>query len=243
MRENGLGKGMSDDSCKFNREEFHLSRYSKHNDLDLYMDSEMSKKFGNRFIEYRENWKKANEQAFVPEFPLMLGIELTDTCNYHCIFCYRRDNRGSDAKLGFDTFKKIIDEGSGFNLPCVGFGAGAEVMMEPDVMKMVQYCTEKEIIDIFFSTNGSMLSFRDIDALIDMEVSRLMVSIDAATPETYRLVRGGDLLHVEKMIHYCYKRREKLGKVFPIIRLSFVYHELNKHEVQTFLINGKRWLI
>ena len=206
----------------YRREEHHLTTYSRWSNLDMLMNSEMKKRYGSRFLKYREDWDRTLTQNYIPNFPLMIGIEAVDSCNYKCKWCYRNKYRGTRSKLGLSKYKEIIDEGVKHGLPCVVFGGGGEPMMEIDMLQMLEYAQMRGIIDVLFSTNGSMLTYEFVDHMIDIGVARLQISLDAASKETYDLLRGGDLEYVESMIKYCYKRKQELNCGLPIIRLSFL---------------------
>ena len=48
-------------------------------------------------------------------------------------------------------------------------------------------------MDIMINTNGSPLTARRSQQLLDSGLTRLRFSLDAATPETYKKVRVGSL--------------------------------------------------
>ena len=93
--------------------------------------------------------------------------------------------------------------------------------------------------DVFFSTNGVLLTDEIIKLLVDNQITRLRISLDAATPETYEKIRGFNFLkkiedNIDKVI--AYKKKQK--SFLPTIRISFVVMEDNKHEIKAF---RKKW--
>ena len=71
--------------------------------------------------------------------------------------------------------------------------------------------------------------------LVEQEVSRVCISVDAATPETYEKVRGrNQLSQVEHNIKTLIETRAALGKLLPIVRLSFCVLDSNKSEQIAF---------
>lgn len=221
------------------KEEFHITRYTRHDDIDEYLNSALEGRYGSRFLDYRRNWDRASRIEYLPEYPLMLGIEAIDACNYKCEICYRRYKEGSGARIGLDGFKRLVDEGAEYGLPCVIFGGGGEPMMEKKVCDMVRYAGENDVMDILFSTNGALLTPEKIDELVDAGITRMQVSLDAITPDTYKKIRGGDLEYVESMIHYCLEKRKKENNKLPLIRVSFIAYERNRDEAPAFLEKWK----
>ena len=70
------------------------------------------------------------------------------------------------------------------------------------------------------------------DFILQCGITRLNISLDAATPETYKAVRGGDLDLVEKNIKYILDNRDK--DYGPLVRVSFCIQDINQHEKEMF---------
>ena len=59
------------------------------------------KKWGknsNKFKIYRNEWKKAAEENYLPKFPLHVDIELSDACNLKCKMCHFSEKDMSTIK-------------------------------------------------------------------------------------------------------------------------------------------------
>ncbi|MGL1862861.1 MAG: radical SAM protein [Pseudodesulfovibrio sp.] len=219
--------------------DFHLNGYTKHKSLDAYLVEIMEDRFGERFAAYRKNWAALEKREYIPDFPLLVGVETIDNCNYACRHCYRYTKKPTSAHIDLSTFKRIVDEGVEHDLPCLIFGGGSEPMLNKNIGEMIQYAVDGGVMDVMLGTNGSLLTKEFIDRAIDTGLTRLMISLDASTPETYKKIRGGDLVHIEKMLRYAYEQREKKGLKLPIIRVSFVVRDDNKHEVDDFVDKWK----
>ena len=231
---------MPHESNLHKKEEFHLTSYSKWDDLDLYMNQGMLKKFGDRFLKYREKWKKTFTRKTAPKFPLMVGIEATDSCNYKCKMCYRKNNPNTSTRLGYKKIISIIDEGSKYQLPSLAFGGGAdEPFMEKKIMKILEYAIENGIMDILLTSNGSLIDNACIEKIVALGISRIQISLDASSQGVYTKIRGGHLATIEEMIRYCHELKLQKNAIFPIIRLSFVIQDENKHEMEAFLNKWK----
>ena len=218
---------------------YHLKSYSRHANLDEYMNFILSKRYGRRFAEYRNDWHECEKQQYIPDFPLLVGVETVDICNYSCSHCYRAYHRGSKVRIDLQTFRRIVEEGKQYGAPCLVFGGGSEPMLNSNIMEMIKYALDNEIMDVFLGTNGTKLAKENIDQMIEWGLTRLEISLDAVTPETYKKVRGGDLGKIEKMVKYAYERREAFGRKLPIIRVSFVVTEENYREAPDFVEKWK----
>jgi radical SAM protein with 4Fe4S-binding SPASM domain len=198
---------------------------------------ELSKIFGERFAQYRKEWDAAIQGSALPNFPLNLGIELIDACNMKCKFCYRSKSKNTNVQMDLETYKAIIDECAKYSMPSISYGFG-EPLMSKHFSDMISYAHKKGVIDTILTTNGVLLTETLSEFLIKNQLTRLHVSIDAASPEIYKKVRGGDLSIVERNTLNFLKIREKIKSKLPLVRVSFVYSADNKHEANSFV---KKW--
>lgn len=212
-----------------------------HKDIDQLL----AKKGGQRYWDYREAWNKGMKLQEVPEFPLTLDFENLNHCNFachHCMFSARHahpdlKNRVGDKMMDFDVYKKAIDEGSEYGLPAITHGVQCEPLMHPDIVKKVDYAEKRGVIDQRIGTNGSLLDTEMSEKLIDAGLTKLEVSLDAATPETFKKVRKGKDANFENIVrntHNFLNIRAKRNSIFPLLRVSFVKMNINMHEVKEF---------
>lgn len=198
----------------------------------------LSKIFGGKFISYRKKWDMAIPGGQMPDFPLSLGIELIDSCNMKCKYCYRSKVKNSNIQMSLETYKSIIDECAQYSMPSISYGFG-EPLMSKNFSEMISYAHEKGVFDTILTTNGVLLSEGLSYFLIKNKLARLHVSIDAASPDVYKQVRGGDLNIVERNVLNFLKIRKELKSKLPLIRVSFVYGDDSKHEARAFINKWK----
>lgn len=209
----------------------HIIRYTKHTHEELL--KVLCEKYGERFTQYRDEWDKIIKSDYETDFPLCMAFELDDVCNLKCQGCYRAHAKDTSIRLGLDRFKKIIDEASANGIPSIKFGT-SEPLMTKNFDEYLRYARKKGIMDIFITTNGLLLNDKISDAIFETDVSRLRVSIDAATPETYKAIRGGKLEILERNLNRFLERRAQAGRVLPLVRVSFITMDENKHEIEAF---------
>ena len=100
-----------------------------------------------------------------------------------------------------------------------------------DVVKKVM---EAEFLDVMFSTNATLLNEEMSKFLIESGVTRVVISLDAAKNETYKIIRSKDELEkVETNVKRLAELKKEYKTKLPVIRLSFVVQK-NINEIQKF---------
>jgi MoaA/NifB/PqqE/SkfB family radical SAM enzyme len=177
---------------------------------------------------------------FVPDFPLQLNFELNYSCNFSCCNCTwsaeTTRHNGRKTWFPFEVYKQIIDESVPKGLRAVRLNYLNEPLLRPDIIRFIEYARKAGVLDIYFSTNGSLLSEEMSRALIKAGLLRLQVSLDATTKETYDKIRiGGDFNSVKENIERFLTIRKELGTHLPALRVNFVKCRENERELQDFL--------
>jgi radical SAM protein with 4Fe4S-binding SPASM domain len=219
-----------------------LSRYSRRDPLEIIY-AELPEEQKQAFIIYREMWQSVDRERIDIPFPLNIYIEPVSDCNLSCSFCIRSRKNWkklapqvfSKKKLGFERFKRIIDEGVSYGLPAIWVGASGEALLEKDIPKMLQYAHDRGIVDNILITNGTLLTTKIIDHLLDIPLTRLNISIDAFSEDTYRKLRGGDYGKLVRNLDYLLRMKKKRKLALPVLRVTFVELEANAHEKKAFL--------
>lgn len=213
-----------------------FSDYTKHGDIDQYIAGHI----GKDWLDYRYKWRNATSLKEMFDYPLYVTTEQHFRCNYRCIMCYYSVNDQYEAlnhndRLGKDEMIRLIDELSEMGTPSLCLNAGNEPLMDKDIYKLVEYARKKGIIDVFMTTNGSLLSEEMADKLIDAGLTQIRISIDAYTPDTYKKVRvGQDLNRIKNNIYKLVDLKNKKASFLPIIRVSFVEMGINVSEFEDF---------
>ncbi|MCK5687418.1 radical SAM protein [bacterium] len=191
-----------------------------------------------------------------------IQFDLTNHCNVNCPMCYMSYHRFKEQGFfQFDLFKKIIDEivdekyfATMIKLYWIG-----EPLLHPEFNMFVDYIFKKKLLHDFFkhtmvSTNGFALDrtlaqniLNTVKTGVDNGLPEdtflvVLFSVDAITPETYRLVKpGAELNNIMENIKTFLSIRESLGLNYPVITLQFVIQEHNHSEVGAFVDYWKRF--
>ncbi|HTU02274.1 MAG TPA: radical SAM protein [Candidatus Sulfotelmatobacter sp.] len=163
-------------------------------------------------------------------------IEPTTECNLRCRTCIRNVWQEPLGRMAGDTFRRILNGLEALpEPPTIFFGGFGEPLVHPEILEMVGQARHLggpvEMI-----TNGILLDEKRAEALIEVGLERLWVSIDGASPECYADVRQADSLsqviaNLERLQHL----RVRTHSTTPAIGISFVAMKRNLDELAEVL--------
>ncbi|MDH3975341.1 MAG: radical SAM protein [Deltaproteobacteria bacterium] len=176
------------------------------------------------------------------DFPLILNIEPTNSCNARCYYCAREEMVKSQGinYLPLNDFKKIINQVGDKKLIMLNLHKDGEPLLHKNLPEMVAYVKQKDAAEmIHLNTNGILINSSVGKDIINAGIDDITISVDAATEETYyrfKRVRGLDKLEreIKKALDY----RTKIGSK-TIIRVKIMeFNEISKGEIELF---RKKW--
>ncbi len=193
-----------------------------------------------KYDDYRKQWKEATNLNLVTDFPLQIDFELNYSCNFTCPMCTwnseSTEGKGKQTWFDFEVYKEVIDQGVSKGLKSIRLNYINEPLIRKDIVKFISYARKAGILDIYFSTNGSLLTDEMVRGLIDSGLFRLQVSLDAQTKETYEKIRkGGDYDDVIKKVLRFLEIKKELKAELPTLRVNFVKTDVNKNELDNFV--------
>ncbi|MDR1608526.1 MAG: radical SAM protein [Deltaproteobacteria bacterium] len=196
----------------------------------------LAEELGEKFVSYRQQWDLASSLDYLPPFPLQVDYELKTQCNLRCPICPHSQGLPPSGELDKDLALSLIKEGAQEGQLALGFGGLWEPLTSPHLAELIEVARSAGLIDAMLNTNGQLLTKERSKELIKAGLTRIMISVDAATPETYRKARpGGDYaLLVENILGFL-AVRQSLGQKLPILRLSFCVTRYNEGELSAFL--------
>ena len=215
----------------------YVADFSRHGDISEYLAGIIGERFG----EYRRQWDKAFRLETVTDFPLYLSLETKLDCNYRCAMCvYSNPEALADQHysetMSDALFGRIIGEVREHGCPSMGFNMMNEPLMDPKIIDRIAEGNRAGVIDSRINTNGSLLTRERAEKLVDSGLTRLLVSLDAASKETYEKIRiGGNYEKVVRNIERFLDIRERKNQKLPILRVSMVRLDYNEHENQAFM--------
>ncbi len=141
--------------------------------------------------------KALTSETIVDAYPVTTTFEISSLCNMQCTMCIVSSDLGVFSP-GRATGLRHIDHVCKELLPYtskVQWHATGEVFTTDDLWKALNLVSmhehpDQRLVEIF--TNGQLLDADKRRALLDSPVTNVVFSVDAATPETYARLRGGD---------------------------------------------------
>ena len=180
------------------------------------------------YLAYREAWIKNPKEFILSDLPLDLDVEASSLCNLRCTFCDRQPlvENNQLGLMSFETYKNILDQFSpeeGKRLCSMKLSYRGEPLTNKNIPRMVKYAKDKGVLDIYFNTNGMLLTEEISRALIDAHLDRISFSIDGTNAEEYEQVRvGAKFDTVVSNIKKLRELREEYHVAYPKIRIQTV---------------------
>src|SRR6516162_6387220 len=123
--------------------------------------------------------------------PVCLYLETTNRCNLLCTTCPRTfEDLEPPADMSWELFTSIVDQFP--RIARVVLHGVVEPMMVRALPRMVRHLKDRGVY-VLFNTNGTLLTQRAGQLLIDAGLDELRISLDAASAQSFALVRGRDL--------------------------------------------------
>ena len=210
------------------------------NVLEYEVDQSWRNNQNAEYLDYRKKFADLvkNKNLDAGQFPLCFEVESTYHCNLECPFCARGSGAGfrNIKHMSKEIWKRIIEEVEQHYLPSIMMSHEGEALLNPDLENMISDARKAGVIDIWMHTNGQALTPNRSRRLIEAGLTKLNVSIDATSEETYSIVRpgGSSLAKVVENIKTFLEIRRETGRPDIRVRVSFVQTEDNFHERESF---------
>ena len=175
----------------------------------------------------------------IPENGGRVLWEITNTCNYHCIYCiFNSEAKKYEDELTTDEVKRTIKELKNNNFTYIKF-TGGEPFTRKDMIEILRYASRLGF-DMDISTNASLITEDIAKELKNINFQMVHVSLDGNDKYTHEYVRGENTF--ERTIrgiryltnNYVYTRigtviyKENEDKLEEIVKLAI---ELKANEI------------
>lgn len=175
-------------------------------------------------------WVPGGRPAVVPDLPVILYIETTNRCDSLCQTCIRTFQTLEPPKDL--TLAELVGVVKQFpRLTRVLLHGIGEPLLNPDLFRMITYLKGRGVT-VVFNSDAIGLTEKKRRGLIESGLDELRVSMDAATPDTYRAIRGvatfdrvvGNVTALEKL-------KKQSAVALPKIALWFTVMKRNLSEL------------
>lgn len=164
--------------------------------------------------------------------PFSISIEPVSVCNLKCPECPTGAgliNRPA-GMLTRTVFLELLTE-----LPpslfYLNFYLQGEPLMHRELPAMIKLAASRNYYTVV-STNAQLLNANMAAALVESGLSRIIVSLDGLTPESYAVYRvGGQLQKVLDAIGFLNQAKLSKKTVFPFVVVQFLVFRHNEHEL------------
>ena len=168
--------------------------------------------------------------------PVEIALEASSICQLKCPLCptSKGENRKNAIRSGylkFKDFKMLIEKNPGIKL--IELSNWGEIFLNPELKKIIKFAYEKGIgLKAVNGANLNNASDEVLEYLVKYRFRRLLVSIDGASNETYKIYRkGGNFNKVIENIKKINNYKKKHDSSHPELIWQFVIFGHNEHEL------------
>lgn len=196
--------------------------------------------FYKKFLQGKDN---ISPQDFIikseDELPKKIRLDVCNLCQLNCPACWMRTNEekikndgGGYGYVSFETYKNLLDKYP--FIKEIEISNNGEIFLNPDLEDIIRYSYEKGVVlTAWGGANLNTLSESVAEALVKYKFKHITVSIDGATPETYKIYRrGGDFNTVINNIKMINKYKKKYNSEYPELLYKFILFGHNEHEIE-----------
>jgi len=197
--------------------------------------------------------KQAIAERRVTQGPIDLQILPTTRCNARCIFCPGQCVSGvskqksaprwlsADQDINVGMMDRLMDDLYRLGgLKRVHITGGEPLLYSRIALMLFILRRSFPEVEISLVTNGILLE-KFADSIVESGISRVSISVNAATPASYEAVSQVDGSNLEKIktgIKLLRSARDKKSQKFPYISLTAVLSRANFNEAEKMLQLG-----
>ncbi len=184
---------------------------------------------------------RLTRRYFVWGKPYTFIIEPSALCNLRCPQCpvgLKTLSRPQN-NMSLEDYRRVIDEIADYTWVLLLYFQG-ESFINPAITGMINYAYQKKIFTVISSNGTRLANPRFARELAASKLGRLILSIDGASEETYKVYRqAGYFNRVLKGTRQLTAERRKMKKSFPWIDIQFIVMRHNEHEMNNIRRLGK----
>lgn len=117
--------------------------------------------------------------------PILVLIHVTNECNLRCKHCYARKG---DKRIMKEDFFELINNLENLGTTMIHL-SGGELLTHPEIFEIIRYIKKKDFY-LEITTNGTLLNEEIFKKLKELNLNKIVISFDGATPETHDYIRG-----------------------------------------------------
>jgi MoaA/NifB/PqqE/SkfB family radical SAM enzyme len=198
---------------------FHVMSFVKHSTL---------KKILNFLLNFIE---RVQHKPALKSKPYVLDIEMTNTCNYRCLFCSTGKGLGKNfGKMKPENIENLVKE-LGEYLYLASLHFRGEPLLNEDLPGIIELF-HKNNIHTVMNSNISLMDEKKARMIIESNLDYLVAAIDGSTKETYEKYRvGGNFEKVLENLKRLIQLKKELKSSRPYIEWQFIVFNHNIHQI------------
>lgn len=193
----------------------------------------------NAFLVWCSYWiSRIFRKPFQAGLPITVSIEPTTACNLRCPECPSglRSFTRPTGSLEMERYRGWLDQLARTSCCLILYFQG-EPFIHRSFLDLLKLARQYKLYTIT-STNGHFLDDARARAVVESGLSRLVISIDGATQESYSAYRiGGDLETVQAGVRNVLKWKRRLQLPHPFVVVQFLVFRSNENQITEM----RRW--
>lgn len=185
-----------------------------------------------------EDLKEIEKRFEIKDFPLNVGIEITNNCNLNCVMCNNDKLTRPRGYMDMKLYKKIIDEISVMN-PNTRIWLdfyGEALLVGYKLYYMIDYAKKRGLTNVCINTNGTLLNYEMADMLLDSGIDFISIDCYGFSKESFESISiGANRDTVYNNIEYILKEKQRRNLENVIIEIKTMEMEQNKGEVDQII--------
>jgi len=166
-----------------------------------------------------------------PDTIRKLFVEVTTECNLSCGMCMRHVWQDPIAHMRAETFERLLQQVRECGTqPTINFSGFGEPTVHPQLARFLQQVKEAGL-PAELVTNGVTLDQPLAELLVDLQIERLVVSLDTAGTDGNGVFHNGPIDLVHENIRRVARLKITRQSMLPELAVEFVVSRRNVHEL------------
>ncbi len=166
-------------------------------------------------------------------YPWQIEVETTTRCHLKCAMCEHTYWDQKPRDMTFDEFRGVVDQFP--RLKWIGVTGIGSSFLNKDFPRMIELVKARNCyVELFDSFD--LLDEEKARKLVDLEIDKVWVSMEAATKETYEKIRvGARFERTTENIRRFFQIKQAARKPLPEVWFHFIVSQWNVGEMLAYV--------